>query len=50
MNTRETIRMKVSDLMFDTKNPRLAEFDLDADSTEDNMIRLLWNTMDVRAC
>ena len=40
--------MKVSDLSFDLKNPRLPEFDLPNDSTEVDVIRVLWEAMDVR--
>lgn len=40
--------MKVSDLEFDLKNPRLAEFGLTGRSTEVEVIKVLWETMDVR--
>ena len=40
--------MKVSDLAFDVKNPRLPEFDLTANSTEADVIQVLWEAMDVR--
>ena len=40
--------MKVSDLSFDLKNPRLPEFDLPNDSTEVDVIGVLWEAMDVR--
>ena len=41
-------RIKVSDLSFDVKNPRLSEYDLSANSTEADVIELLWDVMDVR--
>ena len=40
--------MKVTDLVFDFKNPRLVEYPLNANSTDDEMIKFLWDTMDVR--
>ena len=40
--------MKVSDLVFDLKNPRLVEYDLSANSTEAEIIKVLWDVMDVR--
>lgn len=39
-------RMPVSDLAFDKKNPRLVEFDIG--TKESDLIRFLWETMDVR--
>lgn len=42
----EIVWMQVSDLAFDAKNPRLAECDVVADEAE--MIKVLWDTMDVR--
>ena len=48
MNTEEIRRMKVSDLAFDPKNPRLSEFDLTAKSTDAEVIKILWDAMDVR--
>ena len=48
MNTEEIMSMKVSDLAFDIKNPRLAEFDLTDNSTEAEVIWVLWEAMDVR--
>lgn len=35
-------------LEFDRQNPRLAEFDLTATSTDQEVVKLLWQTMDVR--
>ena len=40
--------MKVSDLAFDLKNPRLAEFGLTDRSTEVEVIKVLWEAMDVK--
>ena len=48
MNTEEIMPMRVSDLAFDVKNPRLAEFDLSVNSTEAEVIWVLWEAMDVR--
>ena len=36
------------DLSFDFKNPRMVEFDLSGRRTDEDMIKLLWETMDVR--
>lgn len=43
----ETKLLPVSTLVFDIKNPRLAEFDV-VDDLEANMIEILWDTMDVQ--
>ena len=48
MDTEEIKMMKVSDLVFDLKNPRLVEFDLSANATEEDVIQILWEAMDVR--
>ena len=48
MNTETIEQMAVSDLTFDFKNPRLAEFGLTNSSTEDDVIAELWKKMDVR--
>ena len=40
--------MNVSDLAFDLDNPRIVEFDLPKKSTDADMVRILWDTMDVR--
>ena len=48
MNNRQTKPMRVSDLVFDVKNPRLPEFDLTESATDSDVIRVLWETMDVR--
>lgn len=41
-------RLPVSALRFDPKNPRLPEFELTEDSTESEIIQVLWDAMDVR--
>ncbi len=48
MNSQENRRMRVSELHFDIKNPRLSEYDISATSTEDEVIKVLWDAMDVR--
>ena len=48
MNTEEITSMKVSDLEFDLKNPRLPEFDLTDNAPEAEVIRVLWEAMDVK--
>ena len=49
MSTKESPRwMKVSDLVFDLRNPRLSEHDLGPNSSETDIIRVLWDEMDVR--
>ena len=48
MNTEEIIPMKVSDLKFDLKNPRLPEFDLTGSAAEAEVIQILWEAMDVK--
>ena len=40
--------MKVTNLAFDLENPRLAEFDLNNDSPDTEVIQVLWEAMDVR--
>jgi len=47
MNANATRLMKVSDLQFDRKNPRLAEFSLTDDSEESEVMEILWEAMDV---
>ena len=46
MNAEEIIRLSVSELAFDTGNPRLAGLDVPDD--ESRLIRVLWETMDVQ--
>ena len=48
MNTDIVTRVAVMDLTFDLKNPRLPEFGLTKESTEAEVIKMLWNAMDVR--
>lgn len=48
MSTVEITSMQVSDLVFDRKNPRLFEFDLDGAATEEEILAVLWETMGVR--
>lgn len=42
------IQMEVSKLTFDRNNPRLVDSGLKDNSTETEIIEVLWNTMDVR--
>lgn len=46
VNMEEITSIPVSDLTFDRKNPRLVEFDIG--TKESDLIRFLWETMDVR--
>ena len=48
MNVDEIVPVKVSSLAFDLRNPRLAEFDLAGSATEAELVRVLWEAMDVR--
>ena len=48
MDTPKITPIKVADLEFDRKNPRLVEFDLTNNSTESDVIRVLWEAMDVK--
>ena len=49
MTTEGTLRrVNVSDLLFDLKNPRLSEYELSASATATDVIRVLWDAMDVR--
>ena len=47
MQTEQITPMKVPDLAFDLKNPRLPEFNLGNKPTEAEVIRVLWDAMDV---
>ena len=47
MNSEKIIPMEISELTFDLKNPRLPEFDLTDNSTESDVIKVLWEAMDV---
>ena len=46
MNAEEIVWLSVSELAFDTENPRLAGFDVPDD--ESHLIRVLWEAMDVQ--
>ena len=48
MNVDEIVPVKVSSLAFDLRNPRLAEYDLTDRATEAELVRVLWEAMDVR--
>ena len=48
MNTQDIEYMSVSELRFDYKNPRLPEFDFYSEAPETDVIRILWDAMDVR--
>ena len=48
MNAGEITSIRVSELVFDRKNPRLPEFDLSNDAEESEVVRVLWEAMDVR--
>lgn len=48
MGIEAATRMRVSELSFDVANPRLTEFDLTTNSTEQEIIQILWDAMDVR--
>lgn len=47
MNIEETIKVPTSTLSFDVQNPRLTEFNLLDTSTDEDIIRILWDAMDV---
>ena len=38
----------VAELIFDFANPRLPEFELTGKSTDSDVIKVLWDAMDVR--
>ncbi len=48
MNVPKITEMKVSDLAFDLKNPRLPEFNLSDSATDKEVIKILWDAMDVK--
>ena len=48
MDTKEIKMIKVAELAFDLENPRLVEFDLTDSATEEEVIQVLWEAMDVR--
>lgn len=41
-------QIKVSDLHFDHENPRLAEYGITKGTPEDEVLKILWDAMDVR--
>lgn len=47
MITQENRWMKVSELSFDRKNPRLSEYDLSTSASDTEVIEVLWEAMDV---
>ncbi len=48
MDTNVGTSLKTSDLAFDFKNPRLTEFNLTPTTSEAEVVRVLWETMDVK--
>lgn len=48
MNVEHIEKMSVSELTFDYKNPRLPRFGIYSETPETEIIRLLWESMDVR--
>ncbi len=48
MNTEEIKLVNVSELAFDLKNPRLVEFEEVESATDEEVIQILWELMDVR--
>jgi len=42
------VPMKVDDLHFDRQNPRLAEFGVSSNAKDEQVIKILWDAMDVR--
>ncbi|NOT62225.1 MAG: hypothetical protein HOP19_18595, partial [Acidobacteria bacterium] len=40
--------ISVSDLHFDRKNPRLVEYDISPKASDDDILKILWDAMDVR--
>lgn len=47
MNKYDIEFAKTDDLHFDYKNPRLAEFNLDSNTPEEEILKILWETMSV---
>ena len=47
MSAESVAQMRTIDLAFDRHNPRLVEFEITSKTTDEEMIQLLWNTMDV---
>ena len=48
MEPTEIRPIKIEDLYFDHQNPRLFEFGLNPSSSEEEIIQILWDAMDVR--
>ena len=48
MTTQVFNQMMVSELSFDLKNPRLFEYELSQNASDIDVIRVLWDAMDVR--
>ena len=48
MDSEQIKLIKVSDLEFDRENPRLIEFNVNEKTTEEEVIQILWEAMDVR--
>ena len=48
MKAGEITSIRVSELVLDRKNPRFPEFDLSNDAEEAEVVRVLWEAMDVR--
>jgi len=46
--TTETVLIPVKDLHFDRSNPRLAEYGILPQATDEEIMRILWDAMDVR--
>lgn len=44
----QVLQIKVSDLHFDHENPRLAEYGITKATPEDEVLKILWDAMDVR--
>lgn len=44
----KVVQEKVRDLHFDHENPRLAEYGITIDTPEDDILKILWDAMDVR--
>jgi hypothetical protein len=42
------IHIRVNELHFDKLNPRLAEYGLNENASDDDVLKVLWETMDVR--
>lgn len=47
-NTLNIKHLKVADLHFDHANPRLAEYGIDPTTSEEEILKMLWDAMDVR--